>query len=657
MSEGLTVIVELIILVPGLIVVTWAATRLLGVRRSWVANLTSVGLGSVCGAVIALVLMEGDITRNGFIRDTLAIAFVMTMVIAVGTDMLAKPGSLAKGEQAGLFVVPRPISHARSVLDDFRRTREIIHIVNRNGFGPTLGIRGRREKRAAIAGAPVEVRLRTTLEECGGMFVKLGQMASTRSDLFPPEVIDVLSHLQSQVAPEPPAVMQDLLEAELGSPMEQVFAEFDWDPIAAASIGQVYRATLRSGEKVIVKAQRPDVAEVVRRDSKVLLRLASSVEAKTPFGAEYRVNELAEEFTKGLAEELDFRIEARNTEAIRENMADQPKIRVAHVYDEYSTPRVMVQERLEGVEVTQPEVLVERGYDTVELADTLLRAALTQMMTDGYFHADLHPGNVMVLDGGIIGMIDFGATGRLDPLMMSSLRQMLVATSLRDAALLRQAVSEVAEIGADVDADALERALARFMSVHVAPGASIGAAAVHDLMQMLTQFGIRVPAELTTFSRALVILEGTLGTMSPGYKFSEHAQDMAEEWAAEKFAPGSLDEVVKTELITLLPTLRQLPRHADRIADMAERGTLTTRVSLFATETDTNFMTKMVNRFTLALVGAVLGVISAMLLGTTQGPMLADGTQLLHIFGAIGLASGVVLMLRVVAAIVRDGLN
>ncbi len=142
MSEGLTVIVELVILVPGLFLVTSVATRLLGVRRSWVANLTSVVLGSVSGAVIALVLAEGDITKHGYIRNTLAIAFVMTMVVSVGADMLAKPGTLAKGDQAGLFVLPRPISHARDVLDDFRRTREIIRIVSHNGFGPSIGIRG-----------------------------------------------------------------------------------------------------------------------------------------------------------------------------------------------------------------------------------------------------------------------------------------------------------------------------------------------------------------------------------------------------------------------------------------------------------------------------------------------------------------------------------
>jgi ubiquinone biosynthesis protein len=657
MSDAGKVLLELVLFIPGLVLVTFVATRLLGVRRSWVANITSVVLGSVLGTVIALVIADGNIAASGFLRNSMAMAFVMTMVVAVGADLLAKPGSLAKGEQAGLFVVPHPLTQVRSAIDDARRTREIIQILTHNGFGLRLGLRSRREKRAAIAEAPVEVRLRATLEQCGGMFVKLGQMASTRTDVFPPDVIEVLSHLQSQVTPEPPSVMKELLEQELGSPMETVFAEFDWEPIAAASIGQVYRATLRSGERVIVKAQRPNVAELVRRDSKVLLRLAQSVENNTPVGAEYRVYELAEEFTKGLAQELDFRIESRSTETIRENMATQPGIRVAKIYNAYSTGRVMVQERLEGISVAESEELRERGFDREALADTLLRAALTQMMTNGFFHADLHPGNVMVLDDGTVGMIDFGATGRLDPLMMSSLQQMLVATSLHDAALLRQAVSEVAEIGPDVDPDALERALSRFMAEHVAPGAAIGASAVHDLMQMLTTFGIRVPAELTTFSRALVILEGTLATMCPGYKLSEHVQGIAQEWAAEKFDPGSMDELVKAELIQQLPTLRQLPRHADRIADLIERGTLTTRVSLFSTPADVHLVTKLVNRFTLAFLGAVLGLISAVLMGTDRGPILADGTQLLHIFGAIGLACGSVLMLRVVAAIVRDGLN
>ena len=192
--------------------------------------------------------------------------------------------------------------------------------------------------------------------------------------------------------------MRELIEDELGRSVDEVFAEFEWEPIAAASIGQVYRATLRTGEPVIVKAQRPRVAGLVERDTKVLLRLAQTAENNTPLGAEYRVHELASEFARSLHEELDFRIEAKNTTTIADNMAEQPLIRVPVIYDDYSTARLMVQERLDGVGIDQFARDRRHAAPTATvLADALLRAVLTQMMTDGFFHADLHPGNLMVL--------------------------------------------------------------------------------------------------------------------------------------------------------------------------------------------------------------------------------------------------------------------
>jgi ubiquinone biosynthesis protein len=281
------------------------------------------------------------------------------------------------------------------------------------------------------------------------------------------------------------------------------------------------------------------------------------------------------------------------------------------------------------------------------------------MMTDGFFHADLHPGNLMVLGDGTLGMIDFGATGRLDPLMQASLQQMLMAVSIGDPALLRQAVSEITVIDVDVDPDALERALARFLAAHTASGGGVGASAIADLMQLLTTFGIEVPAELTTFSRAFLILEGTLTTLAPGYRLSEHAQEIGAEWVSAKVedAGGSMEDIARDELIKQLPTLRQLPRRADRIGEMLERGNLSTRVSLFSNQTDVDVVTKLVNRIVLGLVSTVLGLMSVIMLGTNSGPTLADGVELIQVIGSISLVASGILMLRLVAAIVRDGLN
>jgi ubiquinone biosynthesis protein len=644
---------------PLIALVALLASRMLGVRRSWVAIVLSALIGWTAGFLVSLGI-SGELHDARLLRNTLVLSFVFTMAAAVGLDLLARPGSLAQGEAAGRFVVPHPKRYVSERIDVVTRSREIVEIARRNGFGPQLGVRHRHERKLALDRDPPEVRARRTLEECGGMFVKLGQIASTRTDIVPPEFVQELARLQSNVAADDPVRMRELIETELGAPVDEVFADFEWTPIGTASIAQVYRATLRSGEPVVVKAQRPDVADVVKRDTEVLMRLARAVERNTPVGHDYRVAGLAKEFVDGVQTELDFRSEARNAVGIGTNLIDVEGVRVPKVFEQHCTPRLLVQERFDGPQVSDRDGVDRLGVDRDALADHLLRAALKQMMTDGWFHADLHPGNVLALADGDLGIIDFGACGRLDALQQASLRQMLIATALQDAALLRQAVFEACEIPRGVEDESLERALARFLSRNVRPGQTVDAHAVADLMEMLTTFGIGVPVEFTTFGRALVVLEGTLRTIAPGYHFADATQKLAGEWidaAAPEEEPQDLDSIAQKELIALLPTLRDLPRRTDRVLRMAERGDLGLRMTLFSQEADTRFVARMVNRAVLALVGAVLGVISAMLVVSTGGPSFVADVTLLNLFGYIGLFGAVVLMLRVVAAVVREGLN
>jgi len=644
---------SLIVLVPGLVVVSWVGTRLMGVRRSWTANVTAAVCGWVLGLLGGWILAGRELSAANFVRDSLALAFLFTMVAAIGVDMLARPGSLATGDDSGLFEVPRPLQQVRSRIDTFRRTRELAGIARANGFGHLLG---RRKRQADVERDPTEVRARRALEQMGGMFVKLGQVASTRSDLVPPEMIAEFAKLQDNASPEGIDAMRETIQLQLGGPVETVFAEFDWQPVAAASIGQVYFATLRTGEKVVVKVQRPGVATAVDRDLGIMLRITERLQSGTPQGRQYRIHDLASEFADGLRQELDFRTEGRNTSEVAANMAGQEGIRVPHIYDEYSTSRLLVQERFDGVSVRDADAILAMGLDREVLADRLLRAAFRQMLTDGLFHADLHPGNVFVLTDGDIGLIDFGATGRIDPMTQGSLRQMMLGVSLRDAGLVRQAVSEVCTIGPDVDLDALERGLSRFMATHVRPGAAVDVGALHGLVDLLTRFGIMVPSDLTTFSRALVILEGTLGTMCPGFSLPDHATQVASEFAAEQFRADNVGELAKHELVTLLPVLRQLPRHADRIATQVEKGELLARVSLFSTAEDTGFISRMVNRVMLGFLGAALGVISVVLLSLARDTTIAP-PAFFELFGFVGLLGSVVLIFRVVAAIIRDGPN
>jgi ubiquinone biosynthesis protein len=234
---------------------------------------------------------------------------------------------------------------------------------------------------------------------------------------------------------------------------------------------------------------------------------------------------------------------------------------------------------------------------------------------------------------------------------------MLVAVGRSDAAQIRDAVLDVATLRRHFDDAQLERSLARFMARHLGRGAAPSAAMLNDLLQLLFGFGISLPPEFSTYFRALATLEGSLTTLSPGFLIIPAAQDIAQEWATERLRPASVQELVKNEVLGLVPLLRRAPRHLDRIATLVERGDLQARVSLFADEGDVRVLTQLINRAVLALVGCVVGILSVILLGTQGGPAFTGDTTLFQFFGYFGLFCASVLIMRVLVAVLRDGLN
>ena len=641
---------------PGVLVLAWLVGRLLGVRRSWTTTLLSGVIGWVGGVALSLAIasqrkdMSEGFTRNVWLFSTLGV-----MSASVWIELLAKPGTLARA-QTGLTSIPHPIKAVKRRGRRVSRYAQISRIAIRNGLGPSLGL-GRHTEDGEARQVPFARRLRHSLEECGGMFVKMGQVASTRSDLVSPPVAEELSHLQDHVAPAPPNGVRELLEEELGASVDEVFAEFDWHPLAAASIGQAHRARLHGGQQVVVKVQRPGIADSVHRDLDVLNQLATVVEQRTTWGAEYRVCDLADEFAERLREELDFEIEARNASDIAANLDDGSDVRIPAVLHDLTTRRVLVMEWLDGVSVRDIEAIDELGVDRRELAEDLLRCMLQQMLVDAQYHADPHPGNVMVLRDGRLALIDFGAASRIDPLQQTAIRDVMVGVSQRDADLLRQAVLQVATLRRDVDDEELERALSRFMSRHLAPGMVPSAAMFNDLLQLFFTFGINLPPELSTFFRALITLEGTLTTLSPGYPVIDRAEAIATEWVRARLAPSTLEELAREELIRMGPLLRRLPRRLDRMASQIERGNFRARVSLFSDPHDEHVVTKLVNRTVLALAGGVVGLIGAILIGVKGGPPFAGDTTLYEFFGYFSLFCSVVLIMRVIVSVLHDGVN
>lgn len=457
----LVVAAATILMVVGLAA---AAQRLLGVRFGTVRTL----LAALLAFALAQPLTEPILGAFGpqDMRDDVGIGplwvlilvvmcvVLIPMVILVLAEALVPPGS-----------IPGPLELVRSLrgrISRARRYSQITRIAVRHGLGPYL--RGRGDRPEGRTGAVRLARsLRLALDDGGVTFVKLGQVLSTRRDLLPPEFTEELRRLQDQVAAEPWERIEPVLRAELGGPVEEVFAAFDRTPLAAASIAQAYTARLRGGEEVVVKVQRPGIGRTVARDLDIVRRLAVTLETRTRWGRTIGVRDLAEGFAAAITEELDFRVEAANMAAVAASAT--PGVTYPTPVPALCTERVLVMQRLSGRPVTA--ATPAQGH---ALARDLLGCLLRQILIDGVFHADPHPGNLMLLDDGTLGLLDFGSVGRLDASVRAALQRFLLAMNRQDPLGVTDALLEVVPRPEDIDEPALERALGQFMAKHLGPG-------------------------------------------------------------------------------------------------------------------------------------------------------------------------------------------
>jgi ubiquinone biosynthesis protein len=630
--------------------------RLLGVQQSWWRTLLVGVLGTPVGVSFALTIGAQQLHNVGTPLIFFVSILTATMLCSGTFELIALPVRTERAARRDL-ALPNPARALRRRLSRWARSLQIIEIAARYGLSPYLG--GWRGTRAR--GARPWQALRAALEEAGGAFIKVGQMLSTRPDLLPPDAIKALAGLQDAVAPAPKEAIEALLTDELGAHPATAFARFDPAPLAAASIAQVHRARLTSGEEVVVKIQRPGIRQPIERDLDILLRMARSLEVRAAWARAFGVLSLAEGFAASLREELDFRVEARNTATVAaaldppESRQARPVVRIPRVYPQLSTSRVLVVEWLDGVNVRDAcPLLEELGVSRLTLARELLRSLLRQIMREGTFHADPHPGNVLVLRDGHAALIDFGAVGRLDALQQAALQRMLIALDRRDAAMLCDALLDIAQRPRVVDQERLERGLAHLLAQRLGPGMAPGAELFADLFALLLDFDLSFPPVLGGAFRALVTLQGTLALLAPEFPMIDEARALGAEWVQASIAPTSLRQTATDQLLTLLPIVQRLPRRLDRITAAMERGTLSANVRLFADERDARLVSRLVSRAVLAFQGAAIGLMAVLLLGLRGGPRLSTTLSVYELFGYCALFVSVVLMLRVLVAIARE---
>ncbi len=630
---------------------TWVlvvgARRVLGVRVGTIRALFAAVIGWSATGLIASRLPQLDANNQqatllfiipvfgGTLLVSVAILFVLEVIRPSGTGLWFV---------GGIRSIPGRLARAR-------RYSKITAIAVRHGLGPAL--RGRSSGDDAPQRRLRQARsLREALEEAGVTFVKLGQVLSTRSDLLGPEFIQELGKLQDRVTPAPAGEISELLLAELGAPPDEVFAEFDPEPIAAASIAQVYRARLKDGSDVVVKVQRPGIRAVVERDLDIMDRLAATLERRTKWAQRLGVVTLAQGFAAALLEELDFRVEAKNIAVVTASTVDD--IRLPKVHPQLCTERVLVMDRLAGVPLGNATAEIEkRGLDRGELARRLLHALLRQVMSSGVFHADPHPGNVMLLEDGSLGLLDFGSVGRLDGALRAGLLSLLVAIDRGDPAALRDGLLEIVERPDEIDEQRLERALGQFMAKHFAVGTAPDVEMFTDLFKLVTTYGLAILPEIAAVFRALATMEGTLAGLAPGFNIVVESRAYATVRLTQQMDPDSFKQTVTQELMTLLPVLRRLPRRVDRIGSALEEGRLSMNIRLFADERDRQVINTIVHQILLAFIGATTGIMAVLLLGTTGGPRLIAETTLYQVIGYNLLVISVLIGLRLLFMIFR----
>jgi ubiquinone biosynthesis protein len=429
---------------------------------------------------------------------------------------------------------------------------------------------------------PVAVRLRRVFEELGPTFVKAGQILSTRPDLIPPDILKELSKLQDEVPPFPFEQVQECIEAELKKPMDQIFQSFARVPIASASIGQVHEAVLLNGQEVVVKVQRPNIEQIVRIDTDIMRDLAVAAEKRFEEARLANLIESVEEFTKTINRELDYTIEAQNAERFKANFADDDTIHIPSIYWDYTTRRVLTMEYIHGIKIKEKDRLLARGYDLTYLTEVIANAYIKMILLDGFFHGDPHFGNIIVMQGQVVGLIDFGMVGVVDPIMKHNMAKYFISLVNKDAEALVEVLSEIAKIDPSADRNALIRDVGRMMQKY--SDVTFGQIRLEQLVLELFDIGMKykimMPGEFVLMDKTLVTLEGLGRHLDPTFDLVGTAAPAARMLFRREIDPKRIGGDVVRTFLDMRELLTALPRRIDKISKNIEHGHFKVHIEL-----------------------------------------------------------------------------
>jgi len=533
------------------------------------------------------------------------------------------------------------------------RWREIVTVLSKYGLAGWISrldvdfVKGLLKTRDGqlLARQSREVRIRMALEELGPTFIKLGQILSTRPDVVGISLAEELRRLQAEVPADPPEVAKAIIEAELGQPLQDIFCNFDDVPLASASIGQVHRAQLHTGEKVVVKVQHADICGRVSTDLDMMSGLAQLAE-RIPEFSYYRPTVLVAEFKRALQRELDFSREERNLCQFERDFDDDPTVHIPHSYPAYCTNRVLTMEMLEGVKLSELNGQLAAQLDPQKLARRGAEMYLKMIFTRGFYHADPHPGNLVLLEDNVVGLMDFGLVGRLDESMREDIEDMLAAIVDQDATLLTSIIMRVGATPADLDQSLLAVDVADFVDHYGSqPLASFDlAGALQEMVELIRRYHITLPAQLAMLIKVLIMLDGTGTLLSPQFALIEIMQPYRRKMMRRRMSPRRQWKKLRRIVVETEQLIEILPRRMMDILEQVQSGK-------FDVHLDHRGLEPSVNRLVWGMITSALFLGSSIMLSRDVWPTLYE----VSIPGALGCTVSLLLSIRLLRAINKSG--
>ena len=537
-----------------------------------------------------------------------------------------------------------------------KRYREILSILSQYGFSFISEKVGEGIPFSTIKSKLVDdlsrgERIKRAIEELGPTFIKLGQILSTRYDMIPDDISSELTSLQDDVFEVDIKDIRQIFREETGQEIEEVYKEFNDIPLAAASIGQVHKAVLKTGEKVVVKIQRPGIRSTIEQDIDILEDMAEMVDNNFNQEGNVKAKDIIREFSESIMKELDYIHEAHSAQKMKTNSMKNKNVLMPKIYWEVTSKRVITMEEIKGIKVNDIESIEENGWDEEKISGLVAQTFLEQVFLDGLFHGDPHPGNILIVDSDVVSFIDFGIVGYIDSRMSNFITTTLRAIGNKNVDKIMEGLSDIEAITNDVDELGLRNDIFNIINYYFdLPMDKIDfAEGLNEFLSTLHKHRLKVPSQLTLLMKSMVTLEGTLKDLNPHFNLMKLSTGVLDKLRKKKLHDMSFKETFNSAL-NLYDTFSKIPGQMLSILTKLEKNQVKITMQQEGLETLEKEINTLTNKLSLSLLVSSLIVGSSIVIHADIRPRIYG----VSLFGIVGYMFGLVVGLGFIISAIKS---